>query len=112
MVGCGGKGRALWQKNSRVWFPVPGAPSLIVSSSDLHCLPWSMSVSERRGPGTVLQSFSLNCSSHVPTLKLLHVWPPTTFFNTLSLSVTTWQGVYMGKVGSWAWLGTGNKGRP
>ncbi|XP_045056120.1 cadherin-related family member 4 isoform X7 [Desmodus rotundus] len=76
----------------------PLALLLALVVSDLHCLPWSMSVSERRGPGTVLQSFSLNCSSHVPTLKLLHVWPPTTFFNTLSLSVTTWQGVYMGKL--------------
>ncbi|KAM5291875.1 cadherin-related family member 4 [Ctenodactylus gundi] len=64
--------------------------------SDLHGLPWFINVSERRGPGTVLQSFSFNCSSHTPTLELLSVQPPTTFFNTPSLAGR--QGIYVGKV--------------
>ncbi|KAM5314831.1 cadherin-related family member 4 isoform 2-T2 [Glossophaga mutica] len=76
----------------------PLALLLALVVSDLHCLPWSVSISGRQGPGAGLRSFSLNCSSHVPTLKLLHVRPPTTFFNTLNLSVTMWQGIYMGKL--------------
>lgn len=93
--------------------PRARGPHPIVSLTDLHCLPWSVSVSDRQGPGAVFQSLSVNCSSHAPTLKLLRVRPPTTFFNTLNLSVTTWQGIYMGKVGTWAQLGTrGRKGRP
>lgn len=72
--------------------------------TDLHSLPWFINVSESQGPGTILQSFSFNCSSHTPTLELLHVQPPTTFFNPPSL--TRWQGTYVGKVGSWAQLGT------
>ncbi|XP_060019878.1 cadherin-related family member 4 [Lagenorhynchus albirostris] len=72
--------------------------------TDLHSLPWFINVSESQGPGTILQSFSFNCSSHTPTLELLHVQPPTTFFNPPSL--TRWQGIYVGKVGSWAQLGT------
>ncbi|XP_061051348.1 cadherin-related family member 4 [Eubalaena glacialis] len=64
--------------------------------SDLHCLPWFINVSESQGPGTILQSFSFNCSSHTPTLELLHVQPPTTFFNPPSL--TRWQGIYVGKM--------------
>ncbi|XP_036725061.1 cadherin-related family member 4 isoform X1 [Balaenoptera musculus] len=64
--------------------------------SDLHCLPWFVNVSESQGPGTILQSFSFNCSSHTPTLELLHVQPPTTFFNPPSL--TRWQGIYVGKM--------------
>ncbi|XP_057562393.1 cadherin-related family member 4 [Hippopotamus amphibius kiboko] len=72
--------------------------------SDLHCLSWFINVSESQGPGTILQSFFFNCSSHTPTLKLLHVQPPTTFFNPPSL--TRWQGIYVGKVtlSSSAWL--------
>ncbi|XP_036905593.1 cadherin-related family member 4 isoform X3 [Sturnira hondurensis] len=86
----------------------PVALLLALVVSDLHCLPWSISISERQGPSTALQSFSLNCSSHMPTLKLLHVRPPTTFFNTLSLSITMWQGVYMGKLtlNNLTWLDT------
>ncbi|XP_047420639.1 cadherin-related family member 4 isoform X2 [Sciurus carolinensis] len=68
--------------------------ALIVS--DLHSLPWFINVSEREGPGTILQSFSFNCSSHMPTLELVNVQPPTTFFNPPSL--TRWQGIYVGKV--------------
>ncbi|XP_048649831.1 cadherin-related family member 4 isoform X6 [Marmota marmota marmota] len=64
--------------------------------SDLHSLPWFINVSEREGPGTILQSFSFNCSSHLPTLELVNVQPPTTFFNPPSL--TRWQGIYVGKV--------------
>ncbi|XP_028335294.1 cadherin-related family member 4 [Physeter macrocephalus] len=64
--------------------------------SDLHCLPWFINVSESQGPGTILQSFSFNCSSYTPTLELLHVQPPTTFFNPPSL--TRWQGIYVGKM--------------
>lgn len=74
---------------------------------DLHCLPWFINVSDSQGPGSVLQFFSLNCSSHTPTLKLLYVQPPTTFFNPPSL--TRSQGIYVGKVGSWAQLGTMGK---
>uniref|UniRef100_A0A8C9Q2L0 Cadherin related family member 4 n=1 Tax=Spermophilus dauricus TaxID=99837 RepID=A0A8C9Q2L0_SPEDA len=61
-----------------------------------HLLPWFINVSEREGPGTILQSFSFNCSSHMPTLELVNVQPPTTFFNPPSL--TRWQGIYVGKV--------------
>ncbi|XP_059878501.1 cadherin-related family member 4 isoform X1 [Delphinus delphis] len=64
--------------------------------SDLHSLPWFINVSESQGPGAILQSFSFNCSSHTPTLELLHVQPPTTFFNPPSL--TRWQGIYVGKM--------------
>uniref|UniRef100_A0A8D2DPG1 Cadherin related family member 4 n=1 Tax=Sciurus vulgaris TaxID=55149 RepID=A0A8D2DPG1_SCIVU len=68
--------------------------ALIVS--DLHSLPWFINVSEHEGPGTILQSFLFNCSSHMPTLELVNVQPPTTFFNPPSL--TRWQGIYVGKV--------------
>lgn len=79
--------------------------------TDFHCLPWLINVSESQGPGTVLQFFSLNCSSYLPTLKLLRVQPPTTFFNPPSLS--RWQGIYVVQVGSWAQLVAGeNKDRP
>nr|XP_045361945.1 cadherin-related family member 4 isoform X5 [Camelus bactrianus] len=64
--------------------------------SDLHCLPWFINVSESQGPGTILQSFFFNCSSYIPTLKLLHVQPPTNFFNPPSL--TRWQGIYVAKI--------------
>nr|XP_044992201.1 cadherin-related family member 4 isoform X1 [Jaculus jaculus] len=64
--------------------------------SGLQSLPWFVDVSERQGPGTVLQSFSFNCSSHMPTLELLSVQPPTTFFNKPSLAGK--QGMYVGKV--------------
>uniref|UniRef100_A0A8D0PU30 Cadherin domain-containing protein n=1 Tax=Sus scrofa TaxID=9823 RepID=A0A8D0PU30_PIG len=63
--------------------------------SDHHCLPWFINVSESQGPGTILHSFSFNCS-YTPTLELLHVKPPTTFFNPPSL--TRWQGIYVGKM--------------
>ncbi|XP_019486335.1 PREDICTED: cadherin-related family member 4 isoform X1 [Hipposideros armiger] len=69
---------------------------LVLVVSDLHCLPWFINISESQGPGTVLRFFSLNCSSHTPTLKLLYVQPPTTFFNPPSL--TRSQGIYVGKV--------------
>ncbi|XP_037706826.1 cadherin-related family member 4 [Choloepus didactylus] len=64
--------------------------------SDRHSLPWFTNVSESQGPGTILQSFIFNCSFHMPTLELLHVQPPTTFFNPPSL--TRFQGQYLGKV--------------
>nr|XP_019579394.1 PREDICTED: cadherin-related family member 4 isoform X2 [Rhinolophus sinicus] len=64
--------------------------------SDLYCLPGFINVFDSQGPGTVLQFFSFNCSSHTPTLKLLRVQPHTTFFNPPSL--TRWQGIYVGKV--------------
>lgn len=69
---------------------------MLVEERHIHCLPWFVNVSESQGPGTVLESFSFNCSSHVPTLELLHVQPPTTFFNPPSL--TRWQGIYVGMV--------------
>ncbi|KAM6169905.1 cadherin-related family member 4 [Rhynchocyon petersi] len=70
---------------------------LALSVSVLHSLPWFMNISESQGPGTVLESFSFNCSVYTPTLELLYVQPPTTFFNPPSL---TWrQGShYVGKV--------------
>ncbi|XP_073086690.1 cadherin-related family member 4 isoform X9 [Manis javanica] len=74
----------------------PPALLLALVVCDIHCLPWFVNVSESQGPGTVLESFSFNCSSHVPTLELLHVQPPTTFFNPPSL--TRWQGIYVGMV--------------
>ncbi|XP_075404031.1 cadherin-related family member 4 [Tenrec ecaudatus] len=64
---------------------------------DLQGLPWSLNISESLGPGTVLESFSFNCSSFMPVLELLSVKPPTTFFNPPSL--TRWQSTYyVGKV--------------
>uniref|UniRef100_A0A452QS58 Cadherin related family member 4 n=1 Tax=Ursus americanus TaxID=9643 RepID=A0A452QS58_URSAM len=36
---------------------------------------------QSQGPGSVLQSFSFNCTSHKPTLELVRVKPSTTFFN-------------------------------
>ncbi|KAM9185569.1 LOW QUALITY PROTEIN: cadherin-related family member 4 [Dugong dugon] len=69
---------------------------LALGVSDLHSLPWFMNISESLGPGTVLESFSFNCSSSTPTLELLYVQPPTTFFNPPSLRK---QGSsYVGKV--------------
>ncbi|XP_036049332.1 cadherin-related family member 4 isoform X5 [Onychomys torridus] len=64
--------------------------------SVLHSLPWSIDISESQGPGTTLQSFSFNCSSYMPTLELLSVRPPTSFFNNPSLH--RHKGVYVGKV--------------
>ncbi|OWK02805.1 CDHR4 [Cervus elaphus hippelaphus] len=64
--------------------------------TDLNCLPWFVDISESQGPGAILQSFPLNCSSNVPTLELLRVQPPTTFFNPPSL--TRSQGIYEGKI--------------
>uniref|UniRef100_A0A2K6BUJ1 Cadherin related family member 4 n=1 Tax=Macaca nemestrina TaxID=9545 RepID=A0A2K6BUJ1_MACNE len=57
-----------------------------------------INVSENQGPGTILQFFSFNCSSYMPTptLELLNVQPPTTFFNPPSLA--RWQGTYVGKL--------------
>nr|KAF6310226.1 cadherin related family member 4 [Myotis myotis] len=69
---------------------------LALVASDLHCLPSFVNVSESQGPGTVLWSFSFNCSSHTPTLKLLQVQPPSTFFNPPSLA--RWQGLYVGQL--------------
>ncbi|XP_076774192.1 cadherin-related family member 4 isoform X7 [Arvicanthis niloticus] len=62
----------------------------------LHSLPWSTDISESKGPGTVLQTFLFNCSSYMPTLELLSVRPPTSFFNKPSLQGH--EGVYLGKV--------------
>lgn len=125
MDGCGGQGRALaaWSQDSArpcgrraelcssLWFPEHGGLQpdhlfLIV----VHDLPWIINVSENQGPGTILHSFNLSCTSHMPSLKLLGVQPPSTFFNPPSL--TTWQGMYMGEVGSWAQLGTMGKQEP
>ncbi|XP_063465899.1 cadherin-related family member 4 isoform X5 [Symphalangus syndactylus] len=66
--------------------------------SDLCSLPCFINVSESQGPGTVLQFFSFNCSSYTPTptLELLNVQPPATFFNPPSLA--RWQGTYVGKL--------------
>ncbi|XP_006171010.1 cadherin-related family member 4 isoform X4 [Tupaia chinensis] len=64
--------------------------------SDLHSLPWFINISESLGPGSVLWSFSFNCSSDTATFELLSVQPPTTFFNDPSLA--GWQGTYVGKV--------------
>uniref|UniRef100_A0A8C9H3D3 Cadherin related family member 4 n=1 Tax=Piliocolobus tephrosceles TaxID=591936 RepID=A0A8C9H3D3_9PRIM len=66
--------------------------------TDLYSLPWFINVSENQGPGTILQIFSFNCSSYTPTptLELLNVQPPTTFFNPPSLA--RWQGTYVGKL--------------
>lgn len=72
--------------------------------TELHCLPWFINISESQGPGSVLQSFSFNCTSHKPTLELVRVKPSTTFFNLPSLSRR--QQVYVGTVGSWAQMGT------
>ncbi|XP_032175855.1 cadherin-related family member 4 isoform X7 [Mustela erminea] len=54
--------------------------------SELHGLPWFINVSESQGPGAILYSFPINCTSYVPTLELLYVQPPTTFFNPPSLN--------------------------
>ncbi|XP_064130584.1 cadherin-related family member 4 isoform X2 [Loxodonta africana] len=53
--------------------------------ADLHSQPWFMNISESLGPGTVLEPFPFNCTSSAPTLELLYVQPPTTFFNPPSL---------------------------
>ncbi|XP_014394483.1 PREDICTED: cadherin-related family member 4 [Myotis brandtii] len=74
----------------------PLAILLALVVSDLHCLPWFVNVSESQGPGTILWSFSFNCSSYTPTLKLLQVQPPSTFFNPPSLA--RWQGLYVGQL--------------
>ncbi|XP_039693708.1 cadherin-related family member 4 isoform X2 [Pteropus medius] len=71
----------------------PLALLLALVVSVVHDLPWIINVSESQGPGTILY---LNCTSHMPSLKLLSVQPPTTFFNPPSL--TRWQGIYVGKV--------------
>ncbi|ERE75623.1 cadherin-related family member 4-like protein [Cricetulus griseus] len=65
--------------------------------SVLHSLPWSIDISESQGPGTILQPFSFNCSSYMPTLELLSVRPPTSFFNNPSLHRQD-KGIYLGKV--------------
>ncbi|EDL77204.1 rCG25804, isoform CRA_d [Rattus norvegicus] len=59
-------------------------------------LPWSTDILESKGPGTVLQTFLFNCSSYMPTLELLSVKPPTSFFNKPSLQGQ--KGLYRGKV--------------
>lgn len=74
----------------------PLALLLVLVVSELYCLSWFIDVSESQGPGATLQSFSFNCSPYIPTLELLHVQPPTTFFNPPSL--TRWQGTYVGKM--------------
>ncbi|XP_023561806.1 cadherin-related family member 4 isoform X2 [Octodon degus] len=69
---------------------------LALAISDLHSLTWFVNVSESEGPGTILQVFTFNCSSNTPTLELLRVQPPTTFFNTPSLAGR--EGIYVAKV--------------
>ncbi|XP_048190768.1 cadherin-related family member 4 isoform X2 [Perognathus longimembris pacificus] len=68
--------------------------ALVVSG--LYSLPWFKDISERQGPGTVVQTFFFNCSSYLPTLELISVQPNTTFFNPPSLAGQ--QGKYVGKV--------------
>ena len=123
MVGCGGQGETLAAclqdvarpQGKREGLCVPGSMSMGVSSlnhlflADLYCLSWFIDVSESQGPGATLKSFSFNCSSYIATLELLHVQPPTTFFNPPSL--TRWQRTYVGKVWSWAQLGTVGEGQ-
>ncbi|XP_006892956.1 PREDICTED: cadherin-related family member 4 [Elephantulus edwardii] len=70
---------------------------LALSVSDLHSLPWFINISESEGPGTVLKYFSFNCSVYTPILELLSVEPPTTFFNSPSLTRTQ-DPFYVGKV--------------
>ncbi|XP_027439637.2 cadherin-related family member 4 isoform X3 [Zalophus californianus] len=74
----------------------PPALLLALVVSELHCLPWFINVSESQGPGTTIHSFSFNCTAHMPMLELVHVQPPTTFFNQPSLS--RWQKIYVGTV--------------
>ncbi|KAL1782339.1 cadherin-related family member 4 [Sigmodon hispidus] len=74
---------------------LPLLSALLISV--LHSLPWSIDISESQGPGTVLQIFSFNCSFYMPTLELLGVRPPTSFFNNPSLHRKD-KGVYLGKV--------------
>ncbi|KAK1332680.1 hypothetical protein QTO34_007363 [Cnephaeus nilssonii] len=74
----------------------PLAILLALVVSDLRCLPWFVNVSESAGPGTTLWSFSFNCSSRTPTLKLLQVQPASPFFNPPSLA--RWQGLYVGQL--------------
>lgn len=62
-----------------------------------------MDISESKGPGTVLQPFTFNCSSYTPTLELFSVRPPTSFFNKPSLHRQN--GVYLVKVRPWIQLG-------
>ncbi|XP_041616654.1 cadherin-related family member 4 isoform X11 [Vulpes lagopus] len=75
-----------------------GPPVLLLAlvASEVHCLPWFINISESQGPGTILKSFPFNCTLHMPILELIHVKPPTTFFNPPSL--TRWHGIYMGMV--------------
>ncbi|XP_034853416.1 cadherin-related family member 4 [Mirounga leonina] len=81
-----------------MWFREPGGASSLncLFLTELHCLPWFINVSESQGPGTVIHSFSFNCTAHMPVLELVHVQPPTTFFNQPSLS--RWQKIYVGMV--------------
>ncbi|XP_060241274.1 cadherin-related family member 4 isoform X4 [Meriones unguiculatus] len=69
---------------------------LAVLFSGLHSLPWSIDILESQGPGSILQSFTFNCSSYTPTLALFSVKPPTGFFNEPSLHQQN--GIYVGKV--------------
>nr|KAF6334951.1 cadherin related family member 4 [Pipistrellus kuhlii] len=74
----------------------PLAILLALAVSDLHGLPWFVNVSESQGPGALLWSFSFNCSSGTPSLKLLWVQPPSPFFNPPSLA--RWQGLHVGQL--------------
>ncbi|XP_055985666.1 cadherin-related family member 4 [Sorex fumeus] len=69
---------------------------LALAVSGLHCLPWFIKISENHDPNIELQSFTFNCSYYTPTMKLLYVQPPTTFFNTLSQKL--WNGILTVKV--------------
>ncbi|XP_035559286.1 cadherin-related family member 4 [Canis lupus familiaris] len=82
---------------ARIPPPPPATPTCGQSApKQVHCLPWFINVSESQGPGTILKSFPFNCTLHMPILELIHVKPPTTFFNPPSL--TRWHGIYMGMV--------------
>ncbi|XP_074054081.1 LOW QUALITY PROTEIN: cadherin-related family member 4 [Macrotis lagotis] len=51
----------------------------------LQRLPWTVSLPETQEPGSVIHTFSFNCSCP-PTLELSSVIPPSSFFNQPSLS--------------------------
>lgn len=68
--------------------------ALVVSG--FHCLPLFIKISENHDPNIELQYFSFNCSFYTPTMELVQVKPPTTFFNPPSLTWT--EGRYVGKI--------------
>uniref|UniRef100_A0A5F8GQQ9 Cadherin domain-containing protein n=1 Tax=Monodelphis domestica TaxID=13616 RepID=A0A5F8GQQ9_MONDO len=62
---------------------------------DVRGLPWTVNISERLGPGSVIHVFSFNCSCP-PTLEIDRVTPSSTFFNQPDLSGFSTR--YMAKV--------------